>query len=527
MPMIPTAVLLSAWPGEPFKFYQDNIAHDIVSGDLDRQVQSLREHSFAEVLNRAWQSDPNEIWWLDEARLLPDLDERIIRALLEKPDLIFESSGMALFGVAIRGHNEIDLSHFRGLTSQMLVDLLEQIDPDHGRKLHLTLPCMADLSTEQIIQIIQPHRIDSLRLGYTKKMPEEEVYAVALSHPALTLTHPSFFKEAMVAENDFANSRELNPLLAFKPRPRSPLVQILYANASYGGEIAILHDGGIAWSKATRNVSPYDNNTAGVRVLPLPVEDAVLPLAELIAVLPSALRNLMNDEMINFLPPYAFVAGIAKALAIDCKKHVWPLPAELHASYVQSGRSSHEPLTKTKAIEQGLWSLLICVETPAENFENDTSAHVLDTEPSESSREGTGYKIRYAFVTKDAEGDVVAVDVLEFLHQVNTEQTQGERDSLANEFIEALSNTIPGEPAAIFCSRMEAVEVAKVAEIYNEHIDTWTKDMAKQIGYFGVGASCSIRWPAGDYFVDILGSPLKMVTYLHCCLSSTLYDQWS
>ncbi|KXS99816.1 hypothetical protein AC578_8885 [Pseudocercospora eumusae] len=481
LPMIPTAALLSAWPGEPFKICQDDNAHDVVSGGSDRQVQSLRENSFAEVLNRAWQSDPNDLSWLDEARLLPDLNERIIRALRDKPDLIFESSGMALFGLATRGHNEIDLSYFRGLTSQMLVSLLEQIDPEHERRLHLTLPCMVDLTTEHITQILRRHRIDSLRLGYTEKVSGEEVYAVALSHPALILTHPSIFKEAVVAENEFANSAELNPLLAFKPRHRSPLVQILYANASLGGEIAYLQDGGVAWSKEIRNFSPWKNNEAAARVLPLPVEDAVLPLTELIAVLPSALRKLMNDEAINFLLPYAFaptVAGVAKALAIDREGHVWPLPAELHASYVQSGRSSHEPLAKTKAIEQGSWSLLICVENPAENVEVDT------TDPSEGSREVMGNKLRYAFVTKDAAGEVVAVDALEFLHQVEPRRTQGEHDSLASEFVQDLSNTIPGEPAAVLCSRMEAAEVAKAAEIYNEHIDTWIKDMAKRIEHW-------------------------------------------
>lgn len=213
MPMIPTAALLSTWPGEPFIIYQDDNARDVVPGNLDRQVQSLRESSFAEVLNRAWQSDPNGLSWLDEARLLPDLHKRIIRALHDTPDLIFEPSGIALFGLATRGHDEIDLSHFRGLTSYMLDNLLDQIHPDHERQLHLTLPCMDDLTADNIIQIAPRHRIGRLSLGYTKKMSGEEAYAVALSQPALTLTHPGFFQEAVVAENEFNNSMSIPPLL--------------------------------------------------------------------------------------------------------------------------------------------------------------------------------------------------------------------------------------------------------------------------------------------------------------------------
>ena len=170
MPMIPTAALLSAWPGEPFNIYQDDDDYDVVLGNSHRQVQSLRENSFAEVLNRAWQSDPNGPSRLDEARLLPDLHERIIRALHDTPDLIFEPSGIALFGLAARGHDEIDLSHFRGLTSHMLDNLLDQIHPDHERQLHLTLPCMDDLTADNIIQIAQRHRIGRLSRLHEKSV---------------------------------------------------------------------------------------------------------------------------------------------------------------------------------------------------------------------------------------------------------------------------------------------------------------------------------------------------------------------
>lgn len=61
-------------------------------------------------------------------------------------------------------------------------------------------------------------------------------------------------------------------------------------------------------------------------------------------------------------------------------------------------------------------------------------------------------------------------------------QTQEECDSVAKDFVKDLSNKLPGEPAAILCPQVEAAEVAKAAEVYNEHVDTWIKDMAKPIG---------------------------------------------
>ncbi|EME83957.1 uncharacterized protein MYCFIDRAFT_195144 [Pseudocercospora fijiensis CIRAD86] len=468
-PMIPTAALLSAWPGEPFEIGQNDNAHDAALGDSARQLQSLREKSFAEVLNRAWKSDPNDLSWLNEARLLPDLHERIIKALHDKPGLIFESSGMVLFALATRGHNETDLTYFHGLTSQMLENLLKQIDQDRPRQLHLTLPCMRDLTTEHIVGLIQRHRIDSLHLGYTKSISGEEAYAVAMSQPALTLTHPSFFREAVDAENMFNNSEELNPLLEFKPRARSPLVQILYAHSGFGTKITHLQDGGVVWSEAIREVSPYDDNKGGARILPLPLADAVLPLAELIAILPGALHKILNDVKINFSSPMVYaprVAGVAKALTVDPLQHCI------------------EPLAKAKAIEMGSWSLLICVGTSAQGFKN-----ILDNDPKDpfgpkpvgDFKRGIGNKFRYAFVTKDTKEEVVAVDALEFLRQVHTRQIPEDYDSLAYDFVKDLFNMVPGKPAATLCCQAEAAEVVKAAEIYNGHIDAWEKEMARMI----------------------------------------------
>ncbi|KAF7186706.1 hypothetical protein HII31_11938 [Pseudocercospora fuligena] len=483
-PVIPTAALRSAWPNEPFKILQDDSPHDVALEHLNHQVQSLRENSFAKVLNRAWQSDPNDLSWLDEAQLLPDLHERIINALHDKPDLIFESSGMALFGLATRSHNEIDLSHFRGLTSQMLETLLKQTDPNPERQLHLTLPCMDDLSTEHIVRLLKRHRIDSLHLGYTKGMSEEEAYAVANGQPGLVLTHPGFFREAVAAEKKFDSSMELNPLLDFKPRPRSPLVQVLYAYAGSSSRISHLKDGGVVWSEAIKEVSPYDNHFENTRILPLPIEDAVLPLAELIAILPGALHEMINGRSVLSLIFAPIVAGVAKALTVDRKGHIWPLPAELHASYVQAGRNSHEPLPKAKDIERGSWSLLICVERPPRNCKNqfvDDDSHDHFSTEFEDFRKGKGNRFRYAFVTRDNDEEVVAVDASEFLRQVLARQTPGDRHSLAGDFVQDLVNQIPGKPSATLCSQPEATEVVKAAEIYNGHIDAWIKDMAPHI----------------------------------------------
>ena len=407
--IIDAAALESAWPGSKFQDQETNLS---TSNSIDNNAEllqtiSLKEAATAKLVMEAFQSDPSELEWLDDAERVADMASAVKAKLLEQPDVVHLPSGVTLLARCVcKDSTYIDLTPYHSITSEEVCLLIETFAANASAKktYELVLPDIESMRASDLQRLVNIGTIRSLHLGTTPHIRLAAAMKLLAASSITHFTHPVLYARCfdLTIGTQFATpEKSWSKIFPCGDGTNFPLRQLVYVTTgTRDADIPRLRGGGLHWSKFN-TASPNPDAAA----IAMPLEDALMAPDRLMKFIPMALGRLVNMRDYHRSGTSLVVTGIAKQSALARNNFVSCVPGMTLATWTKVGSSSAERSPKAQFLAPGEWTLVLCHER------NDRAGN-------------GGFVVRYAFASMDKDKKSVIVSAADLFAKFSKDDSE-------------------------------------------------------------------------------------------------------